>query len=69
MDETYVVNQVKEDSCYVALDLFKEMDEAKKKWPENTIIRDYVLPDFTTVRRGYLRTLDQAGEGEQVIQL
>lgn len=67
MDETYVMNQAKEDACYVALDFNKEMEIAKKKWPENTIIRDYILPDYTSIRRGYVRSLDQAGEGEHVI--
>lgn len=64
MDETYVMNQVKEDACYVAVDFNKEMEIAKKKWPENTIMCDYVLPDYTSIRRGYIRPLDQAGEGE-----
>lgn len=67
MDETYVMNQVKEDSCYVALDFNKEIEMAKKRWPENTIIRDYILPDYTSIRRGYVRPLDLAGEGEHVI--
>ena len=54
MDETYVVNQVKEDSCFVSQDYYADVEIAKKKISENTIAKDYVLPDFTNIRRGYL---------------
>ncbi|XP_011496887.1 PREDICTED: actin-related protein 6 isoform X2 [Ceratosolen solmsi marchali] len=63
MDETYVVNQVKEDSCFVSQNFYNDMETAKLKIEDNTIVKDYVLPDFTTIRRGYLTdagtTLDQ----------
>lgn len=55
MEETYVINQVKEDSCFVSQNFKEDMNTARKKYPENTIVRDYVLPDFTTIRRGFLR--------------
>lgn len=29
MDETHVINQVKEDVCYVSQDFFKDMEIAK----------------------------------------
>lgn len=54
MDETYVINQVKEDSCFVSQDFFADMNAAKLKLDDNQIVRDYVLPDFTTLRRGFL---------------
>uniref|UniRef100_A0A336LZW8 Actin-related protein 6 n=1 Tax=Culicoides sonorensis TaxID=179676 RepID=A0A336LZW8_CULSO len=55
MDETYVINQVKEDSCYVSQNFYEDMQKARKKHPENKIVQDYVLPDFTSIQRGYLR--------------
>lgn len=61
MDETYVMNQVKEDACFVSQDFMKDIEIAKKKGKANTIVREYVLPDFTSIRRGYLRA---AGEKE-----
>jgi len=67
MEETYVMNQVKEDTCFVSYDLYADMAKAKKKYPENDIVRDYVLPDFTSLRRGYVRTLDQPPVTEQQI--
>lgn len=55
MDETYVINQVKEDSCFVSQNFSRDMKISSKKYPDNTIVRDYVLPDFTSSHRGYLR--------------
>lgn len=55
MDETFVINQVKEDSCFVSQDFKSDMLKTKKNKSENDIIKDYVLPDFTTIQRGYLR--------------
>lgn len=62
MDETYVINQVKEDSCFVSQDFFKDMEKSKEKIGNNKIIKDYVLPDYTTVRRGYLKDPDNQSE-------
>ena len=47
LDETYVMNGCKEDCCYVAKDFDVEVGKAKR----NEIARDYVLPDFTAIRR------------------
>lgn len=52
MDESYVINQIKEDMCFVTQDFGLDMALAKRRGAENTIVQDYVLPDFTTVRRG-----------------
>lgn len=58
MEETYVMNQCKEDLCFVSTDFKRDHKIAKMKWPKNTIIRDYILPDYTTVNRGIIKTLD-----------
>lgn len=55
MDESYVINQVKEDSCFVSQDFFADMEMAQKRFPENKIIQEYILPDFTAIKRGFLR--------------
>ncbi|XP_062573518.1 actin-related protein 6-like [Saccostrea cucullata] len=73
MDETYVINQVKEDVCYVSTQFMKDMETAKKRGKENTIARDYVLPDYTHIKRGYVRpqeeTTGRAKDGEQIIRM
>lgn len=70
MDETYVINQVKEDACFVSLNFNADMRTARGGREENTILRDYVLPDFTTIKRGYVRSLEESTgkstAGEQV---
>lgn len=55
MDEAYVINQMKEDTCYVATNFDEEMKKAKRKVAGNSIIKEYVLPDFTTIKRGRVR--------------
>lgn len=59
MEETYVMNQCKEDLCFMSTDFDRDLKIAKMKWPKNTIVRDYILPDYTTVNRGLIRTLDE----------
>jgi len=59
MEETYVMNQCKEDLCFMSTDFDRDHKIAKMKWPKNTIVRDYILPDYTTVNRGLIRTLDE----------
>lgn len=62
MDETYVINQVKEDSCFVSQNFVKDMKRAKKNIDSNPIVKDYVLPDYTTLKRGFLRDPEASSE-------
>ncbi|KAG1674182.1 Actin-related protein 6 [Nymphon striatum] len=70
MDETHIINQLKEDICYVSTQFNQDMDIAKKKGKENKIVREYVLPDYTFIKRGYVRPLDtivdKSKQSEQV---
>lgn len=52
LDETYVMNQCKEDSCMVSLSLQKDLEECRRRG--NSIVQDYVLPDYTQVKRGFV---------------
>ncbi|BFZ09744.1 hypothetical protein BsWGS_12783 [Bradybaena similaris] len=72
MDETYVINQMKEDVCYVSTQFNKDMSIARCKGPENTISQDYILPDYTHIKRGYVRSQEEAGKpkgDEQMIRM
>ena len=64
------MNQVKEDLCFVSTDFMDDMKTARKRFPDNTIVRDYVLPDYTNIRRGYIKPVEEIGkkstENEQV---
>ena len=84
MDETHVINQVKEDVCYVSQDFYQDMKTAQEDPPPprhrehtepgigwdvlwdvysssrmkgeaNTVMRDYVLPDFSSIRKGFCK--------------
>ncbi|KAI5643716.1 actin domain-containing protein [Phthorimaea operculella] len=57
-----VGGKVKEDSCFVSQNFMGDMEIAKKRGSSNTIVRDYVLPDYTTIRRGYLREIVKPDE-------
>lgn len=68
LDETYVMNQCKEDSCFVSQDLNSDLVECMKK--NNSISREYVLPDYTQVKRGYLRNPnDIIPQDSQIIRM
>ncbi|XP_008410839.1 actin-related protein 6 [Poecilia reticulata] len=75
MDETYVINQVKEDVCYVSQQFYKDMEMAQMKGEENTVMRDYVLPDFSAIKKGFCKPREEmvfSGKyktGEQTLRL
>lgn len=74
LDETYVMNQVKEDTCYVSDNFFRDMQFAKLRGAKNTVVRDYVLPDYTHIKRGYVKSatemlLGSKKENEQVLRM
>ncbi|KRT81689.1 hypothetical protein AMK59_5483, partial [Oryctes borbonicus] len=56
MEETYVINQVKEDACFMSRCLKDDMKIAKFSDERNTILRNYILPDFNNIRRGYIQS-------------
>lgn len=64
-----MINQLKEDTCFVSTDFKRDMETALKRSKENPFVIDYVLPDFTTIRRGYVRPKDEVGSGEQVCRI
>ncbi|CAG0918751.1 unnamed protein product, partial [Notodromas monacha] len=69
MDEGYVINQMKEDVSFVSLDFTKDMKACATK--NNKIAREYVLPDFLNIKRGFMRECGIASENsnEQVVHL
>ena len=39
------------------MDFRGDMELCQKKGKDNTILRDYVLPDYTHVKRGYVKVM------------
>ncbi|KAI8365927.1 actin family [Radiomyces spectabilis] len=55
MEETYIINQMKETCCYVSQNVIPDLDICRRPYNENTIVQEYVLPDFSTNTRGHVR--------------
>ena len=55
MDQTYVVNEIKETCCYVSKDFLGDLDTGRRNPKENPIVQEYVLPDFSRNSKGYVR--------------
>ena len=79
MDEFKLINQIKEDLCYVSVNLPSELKSSRfptqvhRKNLKATdpfglpMNRAYVLPDFHNIMQGYVKPVDQPPrEDEQV---
>ena len=53
MEETQLINHIKEKLCYVSYDLRKDLEQLKN--PNNDIVAQYVLPDYQTNQWGYIK--------------
>ncbi|KAK6357840.1 Actin- protein 6 [Orbilia blumenaviensis] len=58
MDETYIVNEIKESCCYVSTDPKRDLDICKLK-KRNNIVKEYVLPDYKNLHKGLLRDVPE----------
>lgn len=65
VDETYIMNEVKETVCFVSEDLSKDMERTWKgnrkrgqPDPGEGIVVDYVLPDPNAGKKGFIRPHD-----------
>ncbi|KAF7728358.1 Actin- protein 6 [Apophysomyces ossiformis] len=55
MEETHIINEVKETCCFVSQDVFSDLQLCKRPYDQNPIVQEYVLPDFTNRSRGHIR--------------
>ncbi|KAI8591861.1 actr6 protein [Geranomyces variabilis] len=60
MDETFLINNVKESCCYISTKF--EEDQEACSTPNNDIVQDYVLPDIRLRIKGHVR---QRNDGSQ----
>lgn len=62
MDETWIINDVKEKLCYVSTDFERELNAARRsRKVAEKIRREYVLPNGSTVLEGYVKVRKRAG--------
>jgi actin-related protein 6 len=64
MDETYVINLVKEDTCFVSQNFYEDMRIAKEPPSKNDYICEYVLPDCTTIKKGFMQPYGTAKKSD-----
>ena len=64
MDETHLMNQVKEAVCYISLDFAADLERTwkggmgERRQVDTSILVDYVLPDYDSQRHGFMRAHD-----------
>ncbi|KAH9991239.1 actin-like protein Arp6 [Russula vinacea] len=70
MEETYIVNEVKEKCCYVSTQFSADLETCRANKSRNSIVQEYVLPDFSRNRHGYVRQPDALPiDGEQILYM
>uniref|UniRef100_A0A8H7XR10 Actin-like protein ARP6 n=1 Tax=Psilocybe cubensis TaxID=181762 RepID=A0A8H7XR10_PSICU len=58
MDETYIMNHVKESCCFVSTNFQQDTETCRIDPKRNPIVQEYVLPDLSTNRKGRIRQPD-----------
>ncbi|PPR05407.1 hypothetical protein CVT24_008021 [Panaeolus cyanescens] len=58
MDETYIMNQVKETCCFVSANFKEDLETCRTDPKHNPIVQEYILPDLSTNRMGRIRQPD-----------
>ncbi|KAK4284243.1 hypothetical protein QN277_001102 [Acacia crassicarpa] len=59
MEETFIMDDVKENLCFVSLDVPRDLQIARKPGRENLFRCTYVLPDGVTHTKGFVKYPDQ----------
>lgn len=60
MDETLLIDEVKEKLCFVSLDVDRDLQFARKTGRDNLFKCTYVLPDGITHTKGFIKDPDEA---------
>jgi len=71
-NETYLMNEIKEAACYVTKDFNGDLDrtwkgtigDKRESYTTDSIVKDYVLPDYHNVTKGFLRDHDPGLAGK-----
>lgn len=68
MDQTFIVNDVKESCCYVSSDFHQDLEACMLDPKSNPIVREYILPDLSRNRKGRIRQPDDiVTENDQIL--
>jgi len=66
MQETHLINDIKERLCYVALDFSSDLASTRFKGKKNTLRREFVMPDYVKHTRGQIRDPGQIASVAQI---
>ncbi|EPQ54631.1 actin-like protein Arp6 [Gloeophyllum trabeum ATCC 11539] len=70
MDETYIMNEVKESCCYVSVDYRRDLDMCRWDPRKNPILQEYILPNFSANRNGRIRKAGELiNEADQILYM
>ncbi|TCD68340.1 Actin- protein 6 [Steccherinum ochraceum] len=70
MDETYIINDVKEACCYASQEFEQDLEACKIDARANPIVQEYILPDFSVPRPGHVRQPgEQLQESYQILYM
>ncbi|KAG6813018.1 hypothetical protein H0H92_014756 [Tricholoma furcatifolium] len=70
MDETYIMNDVKESCCYVSQNFKSDLEICRLNPKTNPIVREYVLPDLSSNKKGRIRQSDDiVAEADQILMM
>ena len=53
--ETQIVNQIKEESCFVSQDFENDLEIVNNNPIVNPYRKEFVLPDYKNIAKGYFR--------------
>ena len=68
MEETYLINNVKESCCFISQDFSADLERIKSKKGKGEV--KYVLPDYSHSKEGYILKEGQTiKEDQQVLVL
>ncbi|KAL3567008.1 hypothetical protein D5086_032423 [Populus alba] len=60
MDESFIMDDVKEKLCFVSLDVARDLKIARRRGNDNFFRCTYVLPDGVTHTKGFVKDPDEA---------
>ncbi|KAI0040286.1 Actin/actin-like protein [Auriscalpium vulgare] len=70
MDETYIMNSVKETCCYVTTQFSADLQTCRYKTKDNPILQEYILPDFSLNKQGRVMQPDEMTlESDQILHM
>ncbi|CAA7262815.1 unnamed protein product [Cyclocybe aegerita] len=68
MEETYIMNQVKETCCFVSANYKQDIETCRIDPKRNPIVQEYILPDMSTNRKGRVRIPEEPlAESDQIL--